>query len=83
MLWSILWVADAMREKVHRQLLDMKMNKYQVVSLYVITQYTASIVLALALAHGAVDLPTALQVSGCTQGQEVGGDAVLHLLVHS
>jgi chaperone required for assembly of F1-ATPase len=55
--------SDAMREKVHRQLLDMKMNKYQVVSLYVITQYTASIVLALALAHGAVDLPTALQIN--------------------
>lgn len=56
-------ISDATREKVHKALVDMKMNKYQVVSLYVMTQYTASLVLAVALAHGAVDLPTALQIN--------------------
>eukprot|EP00667_Euglena_gracilis_P017581 EG_transcript_18536 len=56
-------IADITREKVHQALVDMDMNKYQVVCLYVITQYTASLVLALALVNGVVDLPTALQIN--------------------
>jgi chaperone required for assembly of F1-ATPase len=56
-------VSDATRDKVYRALLAMKLNRYQVVSLYAMTQYMASLVLAMALVHGRVDLHTALQIN--------------------
>jgi chaperone required for assembly of F1-ATPase len=62
-------IAD--REKVRQQLNDMQLNQYQIVALCVVAQFTASLMLPLALFHRVITLEAALRINKAEEGHNI------------
>jgi chaperone required for assembly of F1-ATPase len=64
-------ISVATAERVRQQLLDMNLNQHQIVSLCVVAQFTASLMLPLAMFHGIVPIDHGLKVNRAEEGHNV------------